>query len=111
MRRRDVTETALADIIEIRDHLSAHAPHVAELYYRHALQTFAQFPDDLWLPHRASDALPDTVRAMYLPSPFRQYSLWVAFTDDALYLLAAFAPGLSDRQKLGRGTSGFDEMP
>ncbi|MEO0938553.1 MAG: hypothetical protein AAFY38_10410 [Pseudomonadota bacterium] len=110
MRRREVTETALADILHNRDFLSQRAPHVATLYYQKVLQTFMEFPDDVWLPHRASDDLPEFVRVMYPPSPFRQYPIWVAFTEDALYLVAAFAPGLTEEQQIDRSQSGLDEI-
>lgn len=49
-------------------------------------------------PPRSSDKLPAFVRTLHVPN-FKGYTTRYAILDDGLYLLAAFAPGLSDATK------------
>ncbi|MEL6414335.1 MAG: hypothetical protein AAFQ15_05285 [Pseudomonadota bacterium] len=99
MRQKIITATGEADVAHIYEYLLERSPRSAELYYQTALSTFADFPDDFWQPVHAGPNLPDHVRVLYLSSPFRAYTLRVSITDEAVYLLAAFAPGLPDRFK------------
>ena len=99
MRQRRVTEAGLADLQHIHDFIAERAPNAASFFYEQALSTFGDFPDDIHVPATASAMMPEYVRVLHLASPFRGYTLWVAFLDDALYLVAAFAPGLPDAYK------------
>lgn len=110
MRRREVTQTGLADLIHIHDYIAERVPNAATFYYQKALSTFEDFPDDFHVPPAASAQVPDYVRVLHLASPFRGYTLWVAFLDDALYLIAAFAPGLPDEYKDSRALSALKSM-
>ena len=100
MRLRLVTPTAGADIEHITEYLATDTPRIAALYADAAISTFEKFPDDVYLPVHAGEPYPPQVRVLHLPSPFTAYTLHVAFNDDALYLLAAFAPGLPDAAKV-----------
>jgi len=102
MRQRKVTETGHKDLLGIHDHIFQQSPRAAEAYYSQALRIFERFPDDYRTPVLASPELPEYVKALHMGSPFRGYTLWVAFKEDALYLLAAFAPGLPDEYKAER---------
>ena len=110
MRRKIITPTGEADIYSIYEYLLERTPNAADAYLRMVTNTFETFPDDVWLPPRASSDMPDYVRVLHLGSPFRGYTLWVAFLEEALYLLAAFAPGLPDEFKKSRGDLGLDEL-
>ncbi len=110
MRRKFITETGDTDLNAIYEYLQTRTPRSAELYYRQALSTFEEFPDDIWMPAPAAPSLPEYVRILHLASPFRAYTLRIAIKDDAVYLLAAFAPGLPDEFKDARTLRGLSEL-
>ncbi len=62
------------------------------------------------MPRRAAAHLPEHVRTIDLARPFRGYTLRVAVYEDAMYLLSAFAPGLSDAFKDARTLDGLREV-
>jgi len=110
MRRREITETGLDDLLHIHDFIAERAPNAAALYFQQALSTFEGFPDDFQTPPIASAQMPDYVRVLHLASPFCGYTLWVAFLDEALFLITAFAPGLPDEFKDSRALSALRSM-
>lgn len=110
MRRKIITPAGEADIFSIFDYLQRRTPSAAAAYLRIVTTTFESFPDEFQTPPRASGLLPDYVRVLHLGSPFRGYTLWIAFLDDALYLIAAFAPGLPDEFKDTRALSGLKSI-
>lgn len=78
MRKKFITATGEADIRGIFQYLHERNPSAAAAYYRMALATFEDFPDDWQTPKRAGDHLPEKVRVLYLGSPFRGCTLRIA---------------------------------
>lgn len=107
MKAKFVTRSAETDIQHISTYIRARNPEAAARYYREALASFEKLQDD-FLPKRAGDKFPDYVRQIEVAS-FKGYSLRIAVFEKAIYLIAAFAPGLSDKTKDERTGQGLWE--
>ncbi|WP_220747227.1 type II toxin-antitoxin system RelE/ParE family toxin [Jannaschia pagri] len=103
-----MTPAADEALAAIFDYINADNPEAAARYYSTALDTFFGLPDG-FVPHRASDSLPEVIRALPVPG-FGGYTLRIAILDDAVYLITALRPGLTDKMKDDRTLPGWDEV-
>ena len=92
-----ITDAGLAQILEVRDFIATRSPKAVLRYIDHIEADFFRLAPG-FLSRRASDALPKPVRAASV-SGFRGYTYHYIQIDQAIYLLSAFAPGLSDETK------------
>lgn len=107
MKPKRVTRTAATFVQEITRYIHRDNPAAARAYRRAVSETFAAF-DERFLPRRASENLPEYVRAVTVKG-FPGYTLRVAVLPDAIVLVAAFAPYLSDQMVQSRSESGLAE--
>lgn len=108
MKPRVVTETAARHIASITRYIHRHNPAAAR-NYRAAVSEWLDRLDEFSIPKRATERLPDHVREAQVPG-FRGYVVRVAFTSEAIVLLAAFAPHLSDRRRDAQTRTGLREL-
>lgn len=107
MKRRVVTPTALEQIIRNTTQIARSNPASAFRYYMTALQHFDRHPEAL-VPRRAHLSLPREVRALNVPG-FKGYTLHIAIREDAIYLVGAYMPGLSDGSVIRRTRKGLSD--
>jgi plasmid stabilization system protein ParE len=108
MKPKRVTQTAKHLIQHITGYIYERHPGAAERYYAAVMQGFEGF-DERFLPRRASDDLPDYIREASVPG-FKGYTIRIAILDDAIYLIAAFAPRQGDERKAHSTQSGLREI-
>lgn len=97
MTPKIVTPTAETLIRHVAEHIYEQNVGTGDQYTQAVAQTFFQF-DERFMPRRASEQLPESVRELNVIG-FKGYTIRVALRDDKVALVAAFAPGLSDRTK------------
>ena len=105
MKSKIVTPTAEALVRHVAEYIYERNVSAGDQYSRAVMQTFFQF-DERFLPRRASEHLPEYVRELNVIG-FKGYTIRVAVLDDKIALVAAFAPGLSDRRKNARSKAGL----
>ena len=97
MKAKHFTHQATANIQQTSAYIAADNEAAALRFQNACRDTFLSLPDTL-LPRRASQRLPAHVRTLNVRG-FRGYTLRIAVFEDAVYLLNAFAPGLSEAAK------------
>jgi len=109
MKRRILAEPAAQARLDIAAFIASDGNIAkAEEYLANSLKALNTF-DERFLPVRAHPRLPEYVRQTQVPG-FDGYVLWIAVTDDAIALIAAFRPGLATAQKVRRGRQGMDDL-
>lgn len=98
MKRKKITLHARGDLDAISTFIARNNYTAAERFYHVTVHHFENLPDIL-TPERASPLLPEEVRKLQVKG-FSGYTLHIAIFEDAIYLLSAFRPGLSDIQKI-----------
>jgi plasmid stabilization system protein ParE len=109
MREHIVTENAVENLAAIVRFIGRDNPSAATRYYNTALDRFMLFPDEIYTPKRASELLPDNVHDIQVPG-FKGYTLRIMLTDNAVYLVATFRPGLTEEIKALLTAHGIDEV-
>ncbi|WP_299211979.1 type II toxin-antitoxin system RelE/ParE family toxin [uncultured Tateyamaria sp.] len=94
MKQKLVTPEADQAIADIFAFIATDNLDAAERYYRAAYDAFFELPDSV-VPKRASEFLPEYVRALRVPN-FDGYTLRIAILEDRIALLTALRPGASD---------------
>ena len=108
-KKRIITPYAQQEIEDIAAFIYRDNPTKALEYLDYAPDTFFDMPENL-TPTRAEDYLPEYVRKIPVKSKsFSGYFLYIAFFDDALFLIAALRPGLPNREKIYRTQQGIRE--
>lgn len=108
MKARLIAEPAQQSRLEIAEFIASDGNVAkAEEYLTTSLQVLEAF-DERFLPVQAHPRLPSYVRQAQVPG-FDGYLLWIAVTDEAIAIIAAFRPGLPTKQKLRRARRGLEE--
>jgi plasmid stabilization system protein ParE len=107
MKQKRVTPAADDALFANFSHIEADNPSAAERYYNEALDAFFGLPDEL-VPKRASEKLPEYVRAMPVPG-FKGYTLRIAVFDESVHLIAALRPGLTNEMMDDKSATGLEE--
>ena len=92
-----ILPSAEADIEQIFDFIRGDSPKAGLSYVRSIREDFKRL-SPRFLSRRASESLPQAVRIGFVPG-FKGYTYHYVSIDEKIFMLSAFAPGLSDETK------------
>lgn len=107
MRPRRFSQSAQASIRDIALYIAADNPTKADEYVDAVERQLTQF-DERFLPRRIFRHR-HTVYVLNVYG-FSGYLLWLVLTEEAIVVVAAFRPGLTDAMQTDRAQPGFDEL-
>lgn len=108
MRARITAPNALRHIETITRFIAKGNKGAALRYADAVFETLENLPDNL-LPVRANPHLPEHVRKVPVRG-FPRYTLYLAYEDERIALVAAFRPGLTETMKSRRSHKGIREI-